>query len=81
MTVVTAVTNDNEAPQLRAQLVELQTQLAFQEDALQTLDAVVTRQQRQIDEMERQLRRWQQQISDLRSELESGRSEAPPPHY
>lgn len=81
MIVVTAVTNDNEAPQLRAQLVELQTQLAFQEDALQTLDAVVTRQQRQIDEMERQLRRWQQQVSDLRSELEAGRSEAPPPHY
>jgi SlyX protein len=76
-----AVTNDNEAPQLRAQLVELQTQLAFQEDALQTLDTVVARQQQQIDELERQLRRWQQQVSDLRSELESGRSEAPPPHY
>lgn len=73
--------DDNDIWELRAQLVELQTQQAFQEDMLQTLDAVVTRQQQQMDDMSRLLRRWEQQVSDLRSELESRRDDTPPPHY
>jgi|TARA_B100002003_G_scaffold243129_1_gene267127 SlyX protein len=34
-------------------LVELQTKLSFQEDLLQQLNTVVTRQQNQIDELRR----------------------------
>jgi SlyX protein len=67
--------------ELRAQLVELQTQVAFQEDALQALDLVVTRQQQQLDDMDRLLQRWQQVVGELRSELDAQRRDAPPPHY
>ncbi len=67
--------------ELRAQLVELQTQLAFQEDALQTLDGVVTAQQQRIDQLQRQLERWHGLVDELRGALESQREQAPPPHY
>jgi SlyX protein len=67
--------------ELRAQLVELQTQVAFQEDALQALDRVVIGQQRQLDDMARLLQRWQQAVGELRSELDAQRRDAPPPHY
>lgn len=68
--------------ELSAQLVELQTQLAFQEDALQALDAVVTRQQQSID----RLLLLQQRLERQLAELSGGIDEAPPaderpPHY
>lgn len=68
--------------ELSAQLVELQTQLAFQEDALQALDDVVTRQQQSID----RLLLLQQRLERQLAELSDGADEAPPaderpPHY
>ncbi len=67
--------------ELRVQLFDLQGQLAFQEDTLQALDAVVTRQQRQIDTLERQLQSWRELVEDLQGTLESQSEQAPPPHY
>ena len=63
-------------------LIALETRLAFQEDTIATLDDVVTRQQRQIDEMG-------QRMAVLLERLEqrdgasgaAGSVEERPPHY
>ncbi len=63
-------------------LIDLETRLAFQEDATTTLDDVVTRQQRQIDDLVQQIA-----ILTERVERREGASEAAsdiderPPHY
>ena len=63
-------------------LIALETRLAFQEDTIATLDEVVTRQQRQIDEMSRRIA-----VLSERLEQRDGASEAvgsvdeSPPHY
>lgn len=72
---------ETDAAELRRQLVELQTQLAFQEDTLQALDSVVTRQQQQIDQLQRQLEGWRQTVEELQGAMEGQHEEAPPPHY
>lgn len=66
---------------LREQLVELQTQLAFQEDALQALDAVVTRQQQQLDRLGELVERLQRQHAELQGEIAQHGPDQRPPHY
>jgi SlyX protein len=67
--------------EMKAQLVELQTQLAFQEDALQALDNVVTDQQQRIDQLTVVNSRLEQQLGELESWADEQRVETPPPHY
>jgi SlyX protein len=67
--------------ELSEQLVELQTQLAFQEDTLQALDAVVTRQQQQLDRLSELTGHLQRQFADLLGELEQQSPQQRPPHY
>lgn len=68
------------------QLVDLQTRFAFQEDSLQTLNDIVTRQQMQIDALERELMLHREKLSELiqavadRSPALSPADEKPP-HY
>lgn len=74
----------NEIPDvktLQAQLVELQSQVAFQEDTIAALDAVVARQQRQIEHL---LQRWDEhktQLEAIGAELDKGPVDVKPPHY
>jgi SlyX protein len=67
--------------ELRAQLVEIQTQLAFQEDTLQALDRAVAAQQRQIDQLLQLSEHMGRQVSDLSDWLEEQRESERPPHY
>lgn len=67
--------------ELRDQMVELQTQLAFQEDALSALDAVVTGQQRQLDRLEQLGERLERQFSELLSRIDEMPRNERPPHY
>jgi SlyX protein len=63
-------------------LVELETRLAFQENTLQELNAVVVRQQREIDALTREIESLKAQIRTLAPELVASRAEeTPPPHY
>lgn len=68
------------------QLVDLQTRFAFQEDSLQTLNDIVTRQQMQIDTLERELILYREKLTELIQAV-ADRSPAPPladekpPHY
>jgi SlyX protein len=67
--------------ELNAQLVELQTQLAFQEDTLQALDDVVTRQQQSIDRLLQLQQRLERQLSEQVGTAESAPADQRPPHY
>ena len=65
-------------------LESIETQLAFQEDALEQFDAVAVSQQGQIDELRVQLRVLQEQFKALPDgSLQSEVDPAPdkPPHY
>ena len=62
----------------------IETQLAFQEDALEQFNAVVVSQQGQIDELRAQLRILQEQLraqpdGSLESAVDPAREK--PPHY
>ena len=64
---------------------DLEIRIAFLEDALDTLERVITRQTRDIEQLERVNQRILKKMADLEEYLEtlhpqSGR-EPPPPHY
>jgi len=63
-------------------LIELQSQLAFQEDTIQALNDIVARQQRQIDRLQEQSGLFKSQLERTLSALEGSEFiDLPPPHY
>ena len=65
-------------------LVELQTKFSFQEDLLQQLNTIVTRQQNQIDELRRELKFCTEQTSEVLAtvnQMDGGEQNEKPPHY
>jgi SlyX protein len=70
---------------LKQQIMELQSQLAFQEDAIGSLDAALTQQQREILLLRRQLELLRQRQQDQATHIEPGPAGAlldeKPPHY
>jgi SlyX protein len=67
-------------------LVELQSQLAFQEDTLQALNDTLIHQQQRIDAMEQELSLHRQKLVELMEALADRASTSPamderPPHY
>lgn len=63
-------------------LAELEMQLAFQDNTIQELNAVVIRQQEQIDQLLRELELIKDKLRDLKSSSVVPQSEeTPPPHY
>ena len=64
------------------QIIELQTRLAYQEDAIQQLNDVIVRQQQQIDTLEK---RGAELLRRLEALAEAETAELPqdetPPHY
>lgn len=62
----------------------LEAQIAFVEDAVQTLDDALAAQQRHILRLERQIDRLQQQLKDQGARIDEVAAESgepPPPHY
>lgn len=67
---------------MQQRIAELETQLAFQEDTLQTLNAIVTRQQQQIDKLNHDVQSLLAQLHQLGDAMQRPETEeAPPPHY
>ena len=66
-------------------VVELETRLSFQEDTLQSLNQVITEQDRTIMQLQEQVRHLAEKLSDMEYSLEQGTGKAPanerPPHY
>ena len=67
--------------QLQQQLVELQTQLAFQEDVVQALDRIVIAQQQRLEQLEQSSGRLEKQLADLFTWLDAQAASELPPHY
>ena len=72
---------------LEDQMIDLQTQLAYQEDTIQKLNDVVSLQQQDIMQLKQQLT---QLVTEIKGSLESGQSgsasagslfDERPPHY
>lgn len=62
--------------------MELESRVAFQDDAIQKLNDVVVSQQEQIDLLLSELKYLNEKVRDLTSELiASEDQETPPPHY
>lgn len=82
MTIDSAPISAEQWRELNTQLVELQTQLTFQEDVLQALDTVVTRQQQSIDRLLLLQQRLERQLIELASGSdEPAPADQRPPHY
>ncbi|MFA5631165.1 MAG: SlyX family protein [Porticoccaceae bacterium] len=65
-------------------LTELEIRIAYLEDALAALDAVITRQADLVDRLERHNRSLGETVQALRERLEDVApvgAEPPPPHY
>lgn len=71
--------------ELKQQMMELQSQLAFQEDALGSLDQVLAQQQQEILLLRRQLELLRQRQQEQGAHQEAGHSgvslDEKPPHY
>lgn len=64
------------------QLVDLQTRLAFQEEALAQLNDILTEQQRQIDKVRLEFQLIQERYQELLDLIEAGPpTDEKPPHY
>jgi SlyX protein len=74
---------DNET--LKEQMMELQSQFAFQEDTLNSLDAALALQQQEILLLRRQVELLRQRQQENEANHEAGMVNAPldekPPHY
>ena len=63
-------------------LIELETRLAFQDDAWQALNTVVVRQSRGIAALAREIEALKAQLRAMATASEASRTEEPPPpHY
>lgn len=75
---------ESKAEQLEARVAELETRLLFQEDTLQALDDVVTRQDGEVALLRAQVQHLSEKLKELQlgsgGEGGSGQEERPP-HY
>jgi SlyX protein len=67
--------------QTEARLTELEIKLAFTEDLVERLDAVVIEQQRQIDRLMQELLRLREQVQQAGSATSGPSGDERPPHY
>ena len=74
-----------EIQQLKQQVAELQSQLAFQEDAVSSLDAALAQQQQEVLVLRRQLELLKQQQDEHAARADAGEGDfgasEKPPHY
>lgn len=67
---------------LEKRIAELESSIAFQDSTIEELNAVVTQQQRQIDQLEKNLSVLKDQMKNLASSnIAIDDEEMPPPHY
>jgi len=67
---------------MNERLTELEVRVAFQDQTIQDLNEVVTRQQRQIDRLTQELEAVKSRLSALApSMVIPPEEEKPPPHY
>lgn len=67
--------------ELEDRVADLESRLAFQDDALQTLSDVVYEQERVIERLRLQMQALIKRLEDLQGQVGVSDDEAPPPHY
>ena len=74
-----------EIQKLKQQVAELQSQLAFQEDAVSSLDAALAQQQQEVLVLRRQLELLKQRQDEQAARADAGEGDfvasEKPPHY
>lgn len=78
------MTQDSPSQSLESQIIALQSQVAFMEDTLDTLNAIVTAQSQQLADQQRQLQLLYQKVtySDNNSQIQPfDVLNDRPPHY
>ncbi|QRY79023.1 SlyX family protein [Pseudomonas sp. PDNC002] len=66
---------------LENRVADLESRLAFQDDALQTLSDVVYEQERVIERLRMQMQALLKRLEDLQGQVGVADDDAPPPHY
>ena len=67
--------------ELKARIAELETQLAFQDDLLQSLNQVTIRQEEQLLAIRNELKSLREQVALISSSAGKAGAEKPPPHF
>lgn len=67
--------------ELEDRVADLESRLAFQDDALQTLSDVVYEQERVIERLRLQMQALIKRLEDLQGQVGVAEDEVPPPHY
>lgn len=66
---------------LLARLIKLETQLAFQDDTVDTLNAVVTQLRTTVDRLSDEVGALKAQLRTVAPSLHPGGADEKPPHY
>lgn len=66
---------------LNAQIVELETKVAYQEQTIETLNTVVTRLQSAVDQLAHEVNALKMQLRTVAPSLVGERADEKPPHY
>lgn len=66
---------------MQEELIELQTQLAFQDETITELNDVLTNQQQQIDVLKLEITLLKEKIEGLEDASENSPRNEKPPHY
>jgi SlyX protein len=68
--------------ELEQKIIDLESQLAFQEDTIETLNQALSSQQRQLDDVQFKLKHVLDKVKSMEpSNIASASEETPPPHY
>ena len=67
--------------ELDAQVADLQSRCAFQEDSLQAMAAEIEAQRRQIQTLERAMTAFRDNFDAMLQLWDQGPADTPPPHY
>ncbi|MBN3865393.1 hypothetical protein HCU66_24630 [Pseudomonas frederiksbergensis] len=66
---------------LEERVTDLESQLAFQDDTIQTLNDVLAAQQQAVERLQLQMTALLKRQEEMVGQFESFEEEAPPPHY
>ena len=67
---------------LEQKIIDLETQLAFQEDTIEALNQALASQQKHLDDVQFKLKHVLDKVKSMEpSNIASASEETPPPHY
>lgn len=66
---------------MKERVIEMEMQLAFQDNVIQQLNTVVTAHQQQLDQLRREMNLLREHVASLNDKVLSAGNEPPPPHY